>query len=204
MSQPSVFDSSTLPLILQVKSLVDNTNGQVIYFAFHTDYYAQHETLFEAFEFIFVSPILPFTNFTVVSVATAVTVGRLRTALAWRVSASSAGRRGGGGGVGGGEGCKRLTQQQDSLTRVLILVSCLYIMCSAPSVAVAITRFAVPGERFYPWGRYSNIFFAVHDVSNTLAAVNSSFNFFIYLWLSSRYRKTLAAWLACWKVRRVG
>ena len=173
--------------------MVDDTNGQIVHFTSYTSYYAHHETLFETVEFIFVSPFLPFTTFIVVSMATAVTVVRLRLASAWRASTSHAG----GSGEEGGGRVNRLIQQQAAVTKVLVLISCLYILCSAPAVAVAATRFVVPGERFYPWGRYSNMFFATHDVSYTLAAVNSSLNFFIYLWRSSRYRQTLSAWLAC-------
>lgn len=175
--------------------MVDNTNGEITYFMSHTDFYIQHKALFETFEFIFISPVIPIITFIVVSVATAVTVVKLHLAFAWRASTSSAG---GNGEMKDGGG-KRMNQQQASLTKVLVLVSSLYIVCSVPSVAMALTRFAVPGDGFYPWGRYSNTFFAVHDVSYTLAAVNSSFNFVIYWRRSSRYRQTLSAWLGCAK-----
>ena len=175
--------------------MVDKTNGRITYFMFYTDFYAQHKLVLETVEFIFVSPILPFSTFIVVSISTAVTVVKLRLAIAWRVSTSSAG--GSGRNVDRVGGGNRLTQQQVSLTKALVLVSCLYILCSVPSVALTIARLVVPGNGFYPWGRYSNMFFATHDVSYTLAAVNSSLNFFIYLWRSSRYRQTLSAWLAC-------
>ena len=178
--------------------MVDDTNGQIVHFTSYTSYYAHHETLFETVEFIFVSPFLPFTTFIVVSMATAVTVVRLRLASAWRASTSHAG----GSGEEGGGRVNRLIQQQAAVTKVLVLISCLYILCSAPAVAVAATRFVVPGERFYPWGRYSNMFFAVQDASYTLAAVNSSLNFFIYVWRSSRYRRTLSTWLVCVKRRQ--
>ena len=169
--------------------MVDRNSGAARYATFPTDFYLYNRQAIDMLEFIFISPVLPITTFVVVSLSTAITIVQLRLALAWRASTSS------GGGEAGSEGGKRLSQQQAALTKVLVLVSCLYIACSAPSVAMAVTRFAVPEDGFKPWGRYANTFFATHDVAYTLAAVNSSFNFFIYLWRSSRFRQTLSSWV---------
>ena len=154
-----------------------------------SDFNLENRQVLDVLTFIFTTPVLPIGTFIVVSLCTIITVVQLRLALAWRASTS--------GGDPGSEGGKKLSQQQAALTKMLVLVSCLYIVCSVPSVAMAMTRFAVPDDGFKTWGRYSNIFLVFNDVSYTIAAVNSSFNFFIYMWRSSRFKQTLAAMLPC-------
>nr|KAG5688564.1 hypothetical protein BaRGS_002779 [Batillaria attramentaria] len=92
---------------------------------------------------------IPVINFVVVGVATAITVIKLRTAIAWRASTSS------------GRGDNHSQQQQAALTKMLVILSCVFMACSLPITAISLVRAFVPG--FSLDGRYSNFAIASHS-----------------------------------------
>nr|KAG5710995.1 hypothetical protein BaRGS_013729 [Batillaria attramentaria] len=91
-----------------------------------TELYRQHKPLFDAVDFI-VIPIISLLNFFVVGTATTVTVVKLTRAMKWRQNTSST------------AGDKR----QMMLVKMLVTVSCIYITCASPTVALAFARFLV-------------------------------------------------------------
>lgn len=78
---------------------------------------------------------------------------------------------------------------QAMLMRMLVVVSCIYILCTAHIHILALARFTVP--EFRAGGRYSNLFLATHFVSNIPVMVNSTVGFFVYVKMSSRFRQEL-------------
>ena len=76
-----------------------------------------------------------------------------------------------------------------ALTKTLVATSVLFIVCLAPSIMVQMASFAEP--EFYFTGRYYNLAYALQNVMVFFRASNSSFNFFIYYNMSTRYRETL-------------
>ena len=80
-----------------------------------------------------------------------------------------------------------------SLVKMLVVVSLMYIISSAPNIALGLSRLLVPD--FLPSRRYANIFLASHLMYLVLAEVNSSVNFFVYLARSTRYRRELRSLL---------
>lgn len=78
---------------------------------------------------------------------------------------------------------------QGMLMRMLVALSLVYILCTAPDVVLALTRFTIP--EFRADGDYCRVFVIAHRVRHAIVMVNSSSNFFVYIKMSSRYRQEL-------------
>nr|KAG5707824.1 hypothetical protein BaRGS_015984 [Batillaria attramentaria] len=128
----------------------------------NTELYARHKSLFDAMDFI-ILPSITLLNFVVVAIATAATVVKLNQAMTWRQNTSSSAD----------------DKRQMKLVKMLVTVSCIYITCSVPTVALGFARFLV--TEFSSNGRYRNIFFASHVIGNLFMMLNSSVNFFVYV-----------------------
>ncbi|PVD28724.1 hypothetical protein C0Q70_11318 [Pomacea canaliculata] len=109
--------------------------------------------------------------------ATSITVIKLRTAAMWRenTSSSSAANQ----------------SRQLALTRMLITVSCAYIVSMVPFVMIFLTRLFV--QDFSLNGRNSNLYLLCSMIVNLFPLAHGSVNLFIYLWRSSRYRQAVFA-----------
>nr|KAG5707816.1 hypothetical protein BaRGS_015976 [Batillaria attramentaria] len=162
----------------QVTPVTDVITGRTRLVWTDTELYVQHKSLFDSMDFI-ILPSISFLNFLVVATATSVTVVKLTQAMKWRQNISST------------AGDKR----QMMLVKMLVTVSCIYITCSTPNVALAFARFLVSG--FATNGRYRNIFYASHTVGNLIMMLNSSVNFFVYATQSSRFRRELLLLCPC-------
>ncbi|KAL8593811.1 hypothetical protein ACOMHN_064008 [Nucella lapillus] len=114
-----------------------------------------------------------FLTFFVVSFVTVVTVRKLKTAMDWRQKTST----------------NVIDKRQMSLVKMLITVSCVYIVCSVPKLSLAVGRFLV-GD-FSTVGKYHKLYFIAHYSCLAILMVNSSVNFFIYYKQSTRFRKEL-------------
>nr|KAG5712026.1 hypothetical protein BaRGS_020752 [Batillaria attramentaria] len=121
--------------------------------------------------------VIPFTTFIAVSIATAITVIQLKRAITWRETSGS---------ESGG-----FTGRQRALVKMLVIVSLVYIITAAPNIILGIAGLTVPG--FESSGRYANLFLTARLWPGTLAMLNSSVNFFIYMSRSSKYREQLLA-----------
>lgn len=117
---------------------------------------------------------LPFATCFFVSMATVVTVLKLRAAILWREKTVSS---------------NTATGKQIALTKMLVAVSCAYIISMIPFVLVAMATLAVP--EFSTSLRYANVFAVSHNVVNWFPLMNSSVNFYIYYSLSSRFKRDL-------------
>ena len=82
-----------------------------------------------------------------------------------------------------------VTQKEVNLTRMLVAISVVYIICVSPRVLHSLCRFLVP--EFEVWGSLCNLVIVIEAVMNMLLALNSALNFFVFYWLGSRYRATL-------------
>ncbi|XP_025105710.1 uncharacterized protein LOC112571113 [Pomacea canaliculata] len=102
----------------------------------------------------------------------------LRNAMAWRTSSASSYVKG-----------------QAVLMRMLVVVSSLYILCTAPNIILALSRFIEP--EFRAGGRYSNFFMATHAISQLPVMFNSSVNFFVFAKMSSRFQYVLKTLCLC-------
>ena len=116
--------------------------------------------------------------FTTIAVTTIVTAIRLRRVVQWRQRSTSS-----------VYGSVTTSIKEIALTKTLVATSVLFIVCLAPTIMFQIASFVEPKFNFT--GRYYNL---AHLLSNAMLffrASNSSFNFFIYYNMSTRYRETL-------------
>ena len=162
------------PLKISILSREDPNTGRITLFLTVTEFYSQHKVLYDVMENLFLNIVIPFTTFTVVAIATAITVVQLKRAIAWRHGSSSS---------------SSSDVREVALVKMLVVVSLIYIITAAPNVALGLTKLLVPD--FLPSRKYANIFLASHLSYLVLAEVNSSVNFFVYLARSSRFRQEL-------------
>ena len=120
------------------------------------------------------STVLTMLFFTTIAVTTTITAVKLRRVVQWRQRSTSS---------------ASVCVKEIALTKTLVVTSVLFIVCLAPTIMVQIASFVEP--EFYFTGRYYNLAFAVMNVMLFFRGSNSSFNFFIYYNISTRYRQTL-------------
>ncbi|XP_076452288.1 uncharacterized protein LOC143287931 [Babylonia areolata] len=130
---------------------------------------------------LFVATIQPTTYLTVIVVTTIVMSVKLRKMTAWREQSTSS--------------TSAVSSREVALTRMLIAVSLLYIVCSVPNIMLGIGVMFVPGMSFS--GRYYNLTICLIDFMEIASYVNATFNFFIYCSLGSKYRNTLHGLCQC-------
>ena len=116
--------------------------------------------------------------FTTIAVTTIITAIRLRRVVQWRQRSTSS-----------VYGSVTTSVKEIALTKMLVATLVLFIVCLAPTVMFHIASFVEP--EFYFTGRYYNLAYILTNVMVFFQASNSSFNFFIYCNMSTRYRETL-------------
>ncbi|KAL8576953.1 hypothetical protein ACOMHN_024229 [Nucella lapillus] len=157
----------------------DVTTGKFVVMLAASSHYKKHKIIIDIIENIVLSSIA-FISFLVISIATFVTVVKLRSAMAWRQemgTVSSSGRR------------------QMMLIKMLVMLSCIYIVCSTPNICVALTRLLV--DEFWAQSRYRRMYYITHIGSTVILMLNSSVNFFVYVTRSSRFRAELRILFSC-------
>ena len=107
---------------------------------------------------------------------TTITVFKLRRVVQWRQMSTSS--------VAPMTSIKEIV-----LTKTLVATSFLLIVCLAPTIIIQLASFVEPELHFT--GRYYNLIYLLSIVMLFFQASNSSFNFFIYYKMSTRYRETL-------------
>ena len=170
------------PLELSIGTMEDPDTGKITLFLTTTEFRSRYILLYNIVENTLIMIVIPFFTFTVVTIATAITVVQLKRAIAWRHGSSSS---------------SSSDVREVALVKMLVVVSLIYIITAAPNVVLGLTRLLVPN--FLPSRKYANIFLASHLMYLVLTQVNSSVNFFVYLARSSRFRQELRHLL-----RRVG
>lgn len=144
-----------------------------------SQFYVQNLDFIRVFYNTFLGIIVPVATFVVVTVATTTTILKLRAAIKWRektCSASSDNR-----------------SRQMALTKMLVLVSCLYIITMVPFVGNTLTRLFVAEYSFY--GRYSSAFRSANAIVHVFPRINSAVDFFIYYCRSSKFRTVIITFL---------
>ena len=154
----------------------NNTTTCVLQF---TQLYADNPAL-HILENVILMTVIPFFTFAVVVVATALTVIQLRRAIVWRRSSASASTSASAAGI---------TRKERGLVTMLVTVNCVFIITASPNIALGLTRSLV--YDFWLTRRYANIFLAAHGWLLGLGVLNSSINFFVYVFRSSRFRQEL-------------
>ena len=168
------------PLKLEVveRRNARGTNKTAIFVIQLTQLYADNLAL-HILENVILMTVIPFFTFAVVVVATALTVIQLRRAIVWRSSASASTSASAAG----------ITRKERGLVTMLVTVNCVFIITASPNIALGLTRSLV--YDFWLTRRYANIFLAAHGWLLGLGVLNSSINFFVYVFRSSRFRQEL-------------
>ncbi|XP_076456723.1 uncharacterized protein LOC143291021 [Babylonia areolata] len=157
--------------------------------------YLRHRTLLDVLEIYLVSVTLPLLSLLVVVLCTAAIIVRLRVSATWRRGAV----------LSGSSMMTSVERQEATMTRMLVTVCGVYVLCMTPSVCRALLLFSrVPG--FLITGHLCNIFKVSTSFTLILEALNASVNFLIYVKQSSHYRCTLRRllWLHCLHVKEGG
>lgn len=126
--------------------------------------------------------VFPLVTFLLVSGATVITVVKLKAAISWREKIS----------------CSINTNVQShqvALTKMLVIVSFVFIASKLPWVAFTLARIFWPD--FLPSGSQSNIYKVSELMAHYFYYVHSSIDFFIYYARSSRFRSHLQALFTC-------
>ncbi|XP_025099142.1 uncharacterized protein LOC112566928 [Pomacea canaliculata] len=173
----------TLPFRHQLVRL--DMDGKVVWYLGLSAAWAANQKLFDIIFSHILSVILPLVTFHVVSIATLVTVVKLRVAMAWREKTSSAGTT---------------NDSQMALTKTLVLVSCVYIVTTLPLVGSKLV--SVVSSDFSVLGRYLMLYNLITYVANVFPLINSFVHFFVYYSRSSRFRRELTLLCLQLKTRR--
>lgn len=167
----------TAPAKRYVFPVYDNTTGKTRWTVTSSEPWKNNQDLilYEKVEDTFMMIVFPFFTFTVVSGATIITVVKVRGAMVWRENASSV--------TSDAQG------QHLALTKMLVVVSCLFVICRIPWVAITLARIFYPS--FSSSGRQANLYLVLELVAHYFPYTHSSVTFFIYFSQSSRYRSHL-------------
>nr|KAG5700388.1 hypothetical protein BaRGS_029640 [Batillaria attramentaria] len=163
---------------------IDSSTGRSRYVIVVADFFVTHQVIYDVLYNIILTAIVPIVTVVVVGIATAITVLKLRSAIAWRASTSS-----------GGKGDNASQRHQMALTKMLVIVSCFFMACAAPLTLLSVMQLAVPDYSAH--GRYSSVFFISHYICLCMVVVNSAVNFFVYYFQSSRFRRELHVLCGC-------
>jgi len=153
-------------------------------------FYRDNEIVIDILFRLVYSTILITLFFTIIAVTTTITAVKLRRVVQWRHSSTSSAS------VSVTSSIKEI-----ALTKTLVATSVLFIVCLAPTIMVQIASLVEP--EFYFSGRYYNLVYVTYTVMVLFRVSNSSFNFFIYYGMSTRYRQTLRDLFRLWLRKRL-
>lgn len=162
---------------LSYHAVLTKTNGRAIWAMDSTRFYEENKVFIYTFLNTILETVVPVVTFCVVSISTAVTVRTLRASIVWRGKTTSA--------------TNDTHIRQVALTRMLVMVSCVYITSMTPFMARKISFWFL--SDYFTNTSCLELFMAASAAVFTVSILSSCFNFFVYLSRSSRYRATLAA-----------
>ena len=167
------------PLRMTVKRIVNCQTGQLVWIVVPGQ--GPHKELLGVLARVIFDFILLFAmniiTVSVTTICTAITVTKLKLAIAWRFNTGSV-------------TSPKSQTQQTALTKMLVVVCWVYVFCSTPGCVMALIRRIEP--EYQASGRYASIFVLMHAICYILfSATNSSINIFVYYSMSSRFRKEL-------------
>ncbi|XP_025080461.1 uncharacterized protein LOC112555905 [Pomacea canaliculata] len=146
-----------------------------------SDFYINAGLFVDILENIVMMSVLPLTTFVVTCLSTCLTVVKLRAAMTWRGQTSSSNEKGQG--------------RHTTLTKMLVIVSCVYILTTIPWVVFFVAMLVVDG--FSSRGRYYNFYWASAQIAIYLSYMNCSLGFYVYFNRSTRFRRDVFTLFGC-------
>ncbi|XP_070194287.1 succinate receptor 1-like [Littorina saxatilis] len=138
-----------------------------------SEFYLKNSGFVDILNIIVFGLCLPFLFVITASITTVVTVVKLRRAVTWRQSSATV----------------IMEAREVALTKMLVAVSCVFIVCTLPNVISRVTQLFVPDVKL--GGRKQNIHMLGIGVVYLFNAINASINFFFYYKMGSRFREVL-------------
>ncbi|KAL8573562.1 hypothetical protein ACOMHN_047832 [Nucella lapillus] len=138
-----------------------------------SDFYLQNKQLMDILNTLLNGISLPTFFALTTTISTIITAVKLKTAARWRQTTSSV----------------TMETKEVALTRMLIVVSCLFIGCTVPNIILRI--FPMVDTEFRLGGRHQNALLVGVNVLYTANAANSALNFVFYWKMGSRFRAVL-------------
>ena len=171
-----VVKNAALSLKYLTVKVTDPITHSNTYISRLTPFYLAHKTVIDVIYSDLLSVTVPALSLVVVIVCTTVTVVKLKVAVAWRQQSSS-------------DTMTSSEKLETAVTRMLVTVCCVYVICMTPSVTRTFVLHRLPG--FLISGHLCNTFKVTTALVHILEAFNASANFVIYCKQSSRFRTSL-------------
>ncbi|XP_025113408.1 uncharacterized protein LOC112575646 [Pomacea canaliculata] len=166
-SQAALFTMPARFVVLRV----NNTSAK--FGLVSSELFMNNQVFFTVLENIVMMNVIPIATFVVVAVCTALTVVKLRAAMTWRKTTSCSSE--------GGQG------QHTALTKMLVLVCCVYILTTIPWVIFYLANVTV--HEFSLVGQYYNLYMTSIVTVYYFPYINSSLSFFVFFGRSTRFQK---------------
>uniref|UniRef100_A0A2C9LWL5 G-protein coupled receptors family 1 profile domain-containing protein n=1 Tax=Biomphalaria glabrata TaxID=6526 RepID=A0A2C9LWL5_BIOGL len=141
---------------------------------------SQHSYVLENIS-LSVNILAQMTSFTLVTSLTIATVQTFLEKSEWRKSISTSSKN------------FNISSRDRKLVKMVILISASFIICTFPAVVGTVAMLV--SKDYNVNGRYKNLFLATFSVFFHLESLNSSVNFFIYIYMSSKFKQSLLSWL---------
>ena len=130
---------------------------------FPSQFYLDNRFLVDVLNGVVYGLALPIFCFLTTTVTTVITAVKLRSAATWRRGQTSA---------------AEADSKEVAVTRMLIAVSCVFIVCSVPNIIFRITPFFLP--EFTVGGKHQNLVLLGLCLLHSFPTINSSINFIFY------------------------
>ena len=167
----------------RIGCVFDPSSNTVHYIPVAGEFYQKHQRLIKYFDSFVSGAGIPVVMVFVVTTTTITTAMKILQAAAWRAGSSSA----------SGSSSSSISPQELALTKMLIGVSVLFIVCISPFAFFRLAWLFMPEIEV---GRRKHNFYLIGLWTiETFSFVNSSFNIFVYYTMGSRYRDTF--WSLC-------
>ncbi|XP_025076140.1 somatostatin receptor type 3-like [Pomacea canaliculata] len=160
----------TVPLRLNVVRVTNSTTTVGI---ISSDMFLKNQVFFTIFENMIMMNVVPLATFIIICVCTALTVVKLRAAFTWRKTTSCSSE--------GGQG------QHTALTKMLVLVCCVYILTTIPWVIFYLATLTWP--EFFFASKFYYLYMTSIVTVFYFPYINSSVGFFVYFSRSTRFRQ---------------
>ncbi|XP_025116134.1 uncharacterized protein LOC112577299 [Pomacea canaliculata] len=138
-----------------------------------SDLYLKNQVFFTILENIVMMSVVPIATFLIISLSTGLTVVKLRAAMDWRRKFGSS--------------SDESRSQHTAVTKMLVLVSSVYIVTTIPWVIFYLASLTV--QEFSLTGQFYNLYMTSIVAVYHLPYINSSVGFFVYFNRSTRFRK---------------
>ncbi|KAL8611206.1 hypothetical protein ACOMHN_013637 [Nucella lapillus] len=162
-----------------VVCIVDVMTEQPLLFVTSSEFYRVHSHLVNVLESFVYGLGLAVALCIFIIITTFITALNLRKSTEFQKESSTAG----------------LSARNVAVTRMLVYLSLQFIVLSSPNTLIRATLFFLP--QLSTTGHWANLYFCLMTVTELCSILNSTFNFLVYYFFGSKYRKSLQEMFCC-------